>query len=528
MKKRLRIRTNLRPGAILMVIPFLAGLIFISSLLTHRYQQYALNVRADHLITDNWQLADQKLSQQQPLYAQKFAYYQLKDGQTLSSVASHFSVPEAQLTALNPGVIVAGTTIRVPPVQSPISDNVPRSNGQLPQVKVTEAEGMIHIRQEFKQERVVTNLPELSNFLAPYGVFKQLTPKSYRLLKPLSIEGNIRLTIDGSSVSALELLSRPHQVTCLCFENADVLIKNTAITSFDPQHGGPDVNPEDSRSFIRAYKSTRLDILHSNISYLGGPFVANAQDPPLKNGGAYGLSWRIPGDTLGQELVTGWVADSDISHNYFGAYTFGASGMTFQRNRFHDNQVYGLDPHDDSNNALIEDNSFDHNGQHGFIASKRCNYNIIRGNKSFANGLHGFMLHESSNYNYLTDNIAYNNTDNFAIFSSNFNSLVGNHSDNPRGSHVRINKQSTDHSFNNFIIGNTFQGGYRGIYLYDGTKNILVKDNTFRAMNEIMDTRNAQNILFVNNDIPSLRFRFANNDLIIFGPNKVSYKQQSK
>jgi len=55
--------------------------------------------------------------------------------------------------------------------------------------------------------------------------------------------------------------------------------------------------------------------------------------------------------------VTGEVRGSSFHHNYYGAYSFGAQEMIFQNNEFHHNIQYGLDPHDDSNNFLVEGNN---------------------------------------------------------------------------------------------------------------------------------------------------------------------------
>jgi parallel beta-helix repeat protein len=303
----------------------------------------------------------------------------------------------------------------------------------------------------------------------------------------------------------------------LCVENAELLIKGVKVTSYDPAIKGPDTNQNDERSFLRALKSARMDIIDSDISFLGnGLDTSNA--PIQREGGTYGISWRIPDDMLGVEIVTGWVQGTDFHNNHFGSYTYGASGMVWDGNRFYNNDVYGLDPHDDSNNALIQNNVFDHNGKHGFIVSKRCNYNIIRNNVSHDNALHGYMLHQDSAYNVFDNNIAYNNTDNFAIYASDFNMVKNNKSYNPRGSHVRVNAQSN----NTFITGNTFAGGGNGVYAYGNTVNTYVADNTFQSTKNIVLTNGAKNVFIGNNTLDRLGYKVKNGDRIIFGPNTIA------
>jgi len=514
-----KIKENFRPGMVLMIFPLIIGIMALPFLFSDRFGQSLGSAGAARLVTRNWQIADNALKASQPEYERKFAYYKLKEGENLTKVSQHFSVPETKLTELNPGILVAGTTIRVPPLQFPLTASS-STNNKLSQIQIREDNGIVRLKNGYKYEKVVTSIPELTAFLAKMNVFSQTGPKSYRLNRPLLLDENIRLNITSETVNRLELRSSPNRdTTCLCITNGELLIKDTTITSYDPTTQGPDHNPADDRSFIRVLKSSRMDIINSQISYLGtGLRQPNKQLPLAKDGGTYGISWRIPDDMLGVDITTGWVEGSTFYKNHFGSYTFGASGMVWRNNHFLDNDVYGLDPHDDSNNALIEGNIFERNGKHGFIISKRCNYNIIRNNVSFGNGLHGFMLHQDSTYNAIENNLAYDNADNYVIFASSFNIIRNNKSYNARRSHIRINESSS----NNFIINNTLYGGSKGIFIYGMSNNIYVKGNIIEQVGVILETNNAQKILLVDNLVQGLDYRFASNDRVIFGPNKVS------
>lgn len=296
-----------------------------------------------------------------------------------------------------------------------------------------------------------------------------------------------------------------------------MLIDSVNITTFDSAIGEPDKNYKDYRSFIRAVGSSRLDILNSRVSYLGMPLEKIKTNPILNEGGTYGMSWRIPDDKLGQDIVTGWVENTTFDYNHFGAYTFGASGMMWRGNVFEHNDVYGLDPHDDSNNALVEDNVFRFNGKHGFIVSKRCNYNIVRNNISHDNGLHGFMFHQDSVFNTFENNLAYNNTDNFVIYASNYNQIVKNRSFNAKNNHIRINAGSV----NNFVTDNIFAGGKSGVYAYGNVKNIYVSGNKFYGLEYNLKTSEADMILFANNKVDELNYKLNENDRVVFGPNTI-------
>jgi hypothetical protein len=250
--------------------------------------------------------------------------------------------------------------------------------------------------------------------------------------------------------------------------------------------------------------------------------AVRAKIPFVNQGGVYGVSWRISKGSLGQSIVTGWVQDSTFEHNHIGAFTFGAQGMMWQHNLFTANEVYGLDPHDDSNNATIEYNRFVANGKHGFIVSKRCDYNLIRDNISIDNALHGFMLHENSDYNIIENNISIGNHDNFVIYGSSFNSISGNKGYDALGSQVRINQPSIE----NYISGNLFYGGKKGVFLYDGVNGAEVSDNTFYDVDNQLVTRGAQRVFYGGNRSNQVGYELEEHgDRVVFGINTVSRQE---
>ena len=145
-------------------------------------------------------------------------------------------------------------------------------------------------------------------------------------------------------------------------------------------------NYKDGRSHIRI-NNARMDVINSEITYLGQPATRES------GGGVYGLAWRIETSSkFGKELTTGHFENNKVHDNYFGFYSFGATNMIIRNNEVFHNVQYGFDPHDDSNNFIMEDNYVHDNGNHGIIFSRRCVNNIIRRNRSVNNRLHGIML----------------------------------------------------------------------------------------------------------------------------------------
>jgi nitrous oxidase accessory protein NosD len=241
------------------------------------------------------------------------------------------------------------------------------------------------------------------------------------------------------------------------------------------------------------------------------------QDPFVAQGGVYGVAWRIGTGTFGSEIATGWVENSTFEHNYIGAFTFGASGMMWLKNLFTDNHVYGLDPHDDSNNATIEYNRFVANGKHGFIMSKRCDYNTIEYNVSIDNAFHGFMLHDNSDYNIIEHNVSIGNYDNFAVYASSYNEITDNNGYNPRGSQVRINEGSLQ----NYVENNNFYGGHRGVYLYSTANGVDIENNNFYLVGIPLATKGTTRVLYAGNNSNVLDYQIGKGDRVVFGVNYI-------
>ncbi|MBC7869131.1 right-handed parallel beta-helix repeat-containing protein [Candidatus Saccharibacteria bacterium] len=514
-------RYNFKLSLILLLIPLAVGAFTVTAIFNGLYSHSLADLGSSRLETKGWQSASDALIKAQPVYERKFAYHKVEQGQTLEEIAQYFSVDRASLLLNNPGKIVAGTTIKITPVERPLEATA-GPNGAIGSAIVTQDDGMLRITNKYKLDHpIVTNLPDLAGYLAPYGAIEQTGPKTFRINKAISLDGDIRLDLTNTTVTKLELLSTPDQVTCLCMDGSSVLIDTVEISSIDPNTKKPDIDPSDGRSFVRM-KNGRMDILHSKITYLGNgtpsTLTAKAQLSSLqREGGVYGTSWRTSDNQLGSQVVTGWVEDNQFAYNHFGAYSYGVSGMLWRGNHFYKNDIYGLDPHDDSNNALIENNVFESNGRHGFIVSKRCNYNVVRNNTSLNNKFHGFMLHQDSSYNLVEDNIAYGNVDNYVIYASNFNTVRNNLSYIPSTSHVRINEASS----NNFVIGNKLYGGIRGIYLYDGVNTTYIANNELKNTGKELQTKGANNTFFGGNILGSIDYDIAPEDNLVFGVSRI-------
>lgn len=299
----------------------------------------------------------------------------------------------------------------------------------------------------------------------------ETAPGEWLLRSNLYIAEGATLILDGGQVKWLKLLSTDKKYIRLRSYNGGILIRNTKITSWDEASGSPDTKYQDGRAYIIAQANGRMDVLDSEIAYLGYPRAKEIQGAnPV--GGVYGLSWKIPNSTIGQYLLAGNVIGSRIHDNYFGIYTFGATGMIIRGNELYDNVQYGIDPHDDSSNLLIENNYVHNNGNHGIIVSKRVVYSTIRNNRSINNRLHGIMLDRQSDYNLVENNISTGNVNGIAVYDSHHNLVRGNTFVGNRFG-IRANMNSSENDFR----ANSIRSSEKGVYLYGGARGNLVQDN---------------------------------------------------
>lgn len=316
-------------------------------------------------------------------------------------------------------------------------------------------------------------------------VIEEVAPKIWLLKKTIELQPGTMLVLDKNEVTWLRLVSTDKHIASIRAFSAVVEINGVKITSWDPSTKTYDTNYENGRSYIFVKDASRMDIYNSELAYLGYP-------RPLEGPySTYGVSWRMSRGKLASTILSGEVKNTKFHHNYFGAYTFGATGMVWSKNKFYENIRYGLDPHDDSNGFLVENNEFYNNGSHGLIFSKRCMYNVVRNNISYNNRLHGIMLHEQSNFNTIVHNTLYGNTDGISLHSSYQNTIKNNTIyENAYG--VLAYKVASQ----NTITGNVIKNNTKhGVYFYDNSSRNIIRNNS------ISDNTNALYIKTDNNII---------------------------
>jgi parallel beta-helix repeat protein len=314
-------------------------------------------------------------------------------------------------------------------------------------------------------------IPELAASLAAIGqpdlLVEQVAGSGIWLLNAgVVISPTARLEVksaDPGGIDTLRLLSSPSKyISMTATMGGHLLLDGVNLLAWDTTLNAPDENRADGRSYLLAFKGGRLDILNSDVGYLG--WVA---------GEGSGLSWRKKlNDADFKTGATGRIENSIIHHNYFGMYSYEAYGIKILHSTFRYNISYGIDPHDFSHEFEVAYNKVYENGNHGIIFSRLCERNIIHHNEVYNNALHGIMLDRGTNNNQIYENLVYNNKDGIAIFQSSHNIIRDNIlRDNNRGIRINATYDLGDRydgiSENNLIYNNLIENSAEhGIYLY--------------------------------------------------------------
>jgi parallel beta-helix repeat protein len=338
----------------------------------------------------------------------------------------------------------------------------------------------------------------------PKAPLEQIAPGIWHLGANLVVTNGAKLVLYGTKiggdVNELRLQSNNNGTNnSYIYLSADwgtLDIRSTKITSWDAQANGPDTEyGVFRRAFIRIRSTlddngitpheSRMDVIDSDVGYLGS-----------HNAEAYGLVWKVLEDKTNRPYgaltnlyklvnVYGNILRSRLHHNYFGMYSFGSYGQQMIDNEVDHNIGYGFDPHDDSDNLLIERNNVHHNGTHGIIASQRCNNAIIRNNIVWNNGHNGIMLHRYCDDSLVEGNRSFNNGDaGIALFDNYRTTVRNNVCLQNLLSGIRLSVGPAD----NLIENNEFaEGGNYGIYLYKGVDAPFPGDNGHPKRNRFIN-----------------------------------------
>jgi parallel beta-helix repeat protein len=347
-------------------------------------------------------------------------------------------------------------------------------------------------------------LPEL---IARFpDVFERFAPDVLLLTAHLVAADGSHLRLDSDSASVLRLLGSAEGFSSIVGFSSQVTIVGSAerplrIESWDAASQRPDGSMTDGRPYVYM-AGGRMGIRHAVFADLG-----------FTEGVVSGVAWKglvLSEDRL--EVSRGDVSNSQFLRSYFGAYTYQAVEMRWIDNIFANNHVYGFDPHDFSNDFLVEGNSAYENGSHGIIFSRGCSGNIIRNNESYNNRGHGIMIDDGkvimlsptprylfpvpSDRNVIEHNRVWNNHDGIIIEGGVGNIVRGNTIIGPHRYGIRL----TDRAVDTVVENNTIEASDRyGIFIYErSSHNRIVRNRIIGGRGGIVVSNSAANIVEAN------------------------------
>jgi parallel beta-helix repeat protein len=272
----------------------------------------------------------------------------------------------------------------------------------------------------------------------------------WKVTETIVVTHGATLTIAVPTVRELLLSDGAHAFTDIVGWGSNVRFVGSRgdhlrVRSWDVRTRRPDVTLENGRGSVQTREGGRIDAAWTAFSHLG--FYAG----------------RVSGVAVvsryGQPRGGGTLAHSTFAGNFFGAYSYNAEGMRFIDDRFTGNVIYGLDPHDNSDDFVVRGDYAAHNGLHGIIFSRFCDHNLIVDNVSELNGWHGIVLDDGKSADGPSDeNVVAHNL-------VRANGLVG---------------VSIDGSDRNVVSDNVIVGGDQGIRIYGPASGDRLEDNTIR------------------------------------------------
>jgi parallel beta-helix repeat protein len=254
-----------------------------------------------------------------------------------------------------------------------------------------------------------------------------------------------------------------------------LIIDSVKITSWDPasndvigfdygkrpgeEHTKSDYDTAEPRAFIRVSKDATgtTNITNSELGYLGYSCSRCA-----------GLSYYG-----GEGSV---IQGNDIHHLLKGYYSKSMGSTVIADNKFHDNYLYGIDPHTGSHDMSILRNTVYNNNASGIICSKHCYNLLIEGNRVYNNTGVGRGIAFSIN---TTNSVARDNhvSDQIRCISfnrnSNFNEIYNN---------------TVSNCVNGFYLSNTTNNNIHDNVVHNVTHAFVMKDvNNTINKNKVSD-----------------------------------------
>lgn len=336
--------------------------------------------------------------------------------------------------------------------------------------------------------KLTITLPQLATLLNKPTLITDLGNGVWLVKLNLVVYQNTQLRLTNETITEVRLESiavgSNKQYVRVVGDGGHIFMQGIKVHSWNTPANSVDTGVEKGRSYMAALRGGRMDILNSEVSYLGWREPnPNFPGTLIGKGEPSGIAWKGRADPTRPETgARGSIIDSLIHHNYYGNYTYEAMDMVLRGNKVYSNSYYGFDPHDYSNNFIITNNEFYNNPAHGLILSRGCVNAIISNNKFYNNGKHGLMLDRGTDNNQVFDNESYGNGEDGIVLAQSSGNIVRNNLVyNNRRDGIRIHAEfdAGDRydglAIDNQVLNNTVRGNTRyGLTLYErGDRNLI-------------------------------------------------------
>ncbi len=305
--------------------------------------------------------------------------------------------------------------------------------------------------------------------LVPREHFEETAPGVFVLRLPLVVKPGATLHIDR----ATREFRLSQERGAFLVNDGRMFITGSRVTGWRERDKGPAKFRKGSefRPYLISWGGSQLYIADSAVSNLG--YAASK---------AYGVSISQYSPNMDVKLKrprpTGWILNSEFSDNWYGFYSYEADDVVVIGNKYHDNIVYGIDPHDRSRRLIIAHN--DATGiqqKHGIIISREVNDSWIFNNRASKNRLAGIVIDRSSVNNVVAYNDSISNSgDGITIYESPNNLLWGNRSIGNGRHGLRLRNSVDVRLYENIAVANRLSGIYGHIKNLTGTDRDLRLD----------------------------------------------------
>jgi len=270
----------------------------------------------------------------------------------------------------------------------------------------------------------------------------------YLLRLPILVGENASLTISDKDTKDLRM---SQDETVFIANAGDLFVLNTKVTGWSEKYNHPAYFMDKMifRPFLTSWSGGHMYIAGSTLASLG-----------YRKGKSYGISYSTcgPCTQVNPQLArpTGMVVGNYFTDLYYGFYSYEADDIAIVGNKYVDNAVYGIDPHDRSRRLIIANNeTTGSRKKHGIIISREVNDSWIFNNYSHDNHGSGIMLDRACQHTIVANNITAHNEGDGITFYESMNDVAYNNRIYQNGlSGIRIRNSWNIKSVNDEITDN--------------------------------------------------------------------------